>query len=51
MHGQQDNYGKSDPAYVAKVKDLCNELNLEVCPCFVIITYKVRVNNVKLNNA
>lgn len=39
MYGQQENYGKSDPACVAKVKDLYKELNLEVCPHSVLITY------------
>jgi len=29
---KQENYGKSDPACVAKVKDLYKELKLEVCP-------------------
>jgi len=27
----QENYGKKDPACVAKVKNLYKELNLEVC--------------------
>ena len=31
MSDQQENYGKSNPESVAKVKDLYKELNLEVC--------------------
>jgi hypothetical protein len=31
MPGQQENYGKTDPESVAKVKDLYRELNLEDC--------------------
>jgi farnesyl diphosphate synthase len=34
-----ENYGKSDPACVAKVKDLYNELHLQVFPhyfCFLL---------------
>jgi len=29
----QENYGKSDAACVAEVKDLYRKLKLEVCPC------------------
>ena len=43
MSGQQENYGKSDPACVAKVKELYKELNLEVCPdLHVLISVTVK---------
>lgn len=37
IYGRQENYGKSDPESVAKVKDLYKELDLEVCLQLFII--------------
>jgi hypothetical protein len=39
MPDQQENYGKSDPKSVAKVKDLYRELNLEVCLNYSMFFY------------
>jgi hypothetical protein len=51
MSGQQENYGKSDPGCVAKVKDLYKELNLEVCPGHHIHIIYNGVNHIKITNS